>query len=618
MLNLVLNYLILIVGSVFLSLIFNKKIGKTFIVCIMSIIFILYFFGLFKILKYGVFFIEILSIVFTIYNVRTLIKEPEKFKKLIYSKELLIFTFAFFLLFLMHNGRMLTNWDEFSHWGDVVKAMYDINDFSTNPASMSFFQSYPPAVSLFQYFFVRLANSFNEYYLFIAYQIMAFSLYLPFIENVKSKKNMLVSVVIMFLLPLILYNSYYNTIYVDAILGLFFCYTSFNILFNYEKDNFFIFNITLSCFILVLLKDAGLFLVILAIIFFIIKLIVNNSSCLKKINFRKIIKIKNFNLKHLLRNKEFLILLLMIMSVILAKVTWNYSISSNNSPVSFDTNFKLNDIIGLLTTNSGGYRVSVIKNFIVALYSKIFIQKIVNLNFIHLVLIFVLFIYYVIKVRIVKNKINFVLLLLGLFVYTMGLLLIYCFNFSEYEALNLASFERYLSIYFIAILFVVCMIMISNNKNVFLLLIIMLFFTPFENLMVLGVDNTISKRNTYVEHVENINNKVNSQSKVYLIIQNTTGYDYWVMRYSLRPMRINDNFSWSIGSSYYDGDIWTKRIDTKTWINQLIDENYEYVYLFNVDNQFIDEFGVLFDSIENVKNNSLFRINYDKMLLELV
>ena len=160
MLNLILIYLILLSGSIFLALVFNKKIGKTFILYIISIIFILYIFGLFKILKFGVYFIEILSFLLMIFNLIIFFKKRQKFKELIFGKELIIFTFFYGFLIILHRGRLFTVWDEFSHWGDVVRAMFDINDFATNPNSLSTFKSYPPAISLFQYFFVRV-----EYYI---------------------------------------------------------------------------------------------------------------------------------------------------------------------------------------------------------------------------------------------------------------------------------------------------------------------------------------------------------------------------------------------------------------------------------------------------------------------
>ena len=163
--NIILAFLIIQILSVFYSIKLKKSIGKTFILSIMSIIFILYIFGMFFSLIWGVYFIKLLTAITFIYEIIYIKKEWKCVKKYIFNKDNLIFTTLFIILIIIHKGRMLSSWDEFSHWGDVVKAMFTINDFSTSPKSLSMFQSYPPAMSLFQYFFMKLGNDFIEYQL---------------------------------------------------------------------------------------------------------------------------------------------------------------------------------------------------------------------------------------------------------------------------------------------------------------------------------------------------------------------------------------------------------------------------------------------------------------------
>ena len=48
---------------------------------------------------------------------------------------------------------MIAEWDEFSHWGSVVKSMFLTNGLSVKEGSSLMFKSYPPAISIFEYFF---------------------------------------------------------------------------------------------------------------------------------------------------------------------------------------------------------------------------------------------------------------------------------------------------------------------------------------------------------------------------------------------------------------------------------------------------------------------------------
>ena len=115
-----------------------------------------------------------------------------------------------------------------------------------------------------------------------------------------------------------------------------------------------------------------------------------------------------------------------------------------------------------------------------------------------------------------------------------------------------------------------------------------------------------------------IKSKLSKNSNIYLVIQNSVGYDFWVMRYSLRPNQVNTKYDWSVGEPYYDGDIWTKNKSAQTFFNDLVVGEFDYVYLFKVDDKFKNKYGLLFDKEENIKNYALFRVNYDTMLLELV
>lgn len=64
-----------------------------------------------------------------------------------------------------------SSWDEFSHWGTVIRVIYEANSFHLSPNPL-YFQDYPPGLALFSYHVQQLsgyseANSYFSYSLLI-------------------------------------------------------------------------------------------------------------------------------------------------------------------------------------------------------------------------------------------------------------------------------------------------------------------------------------------------------------------------------------------------------------------------------------------------------------------
>lgn len=156
----------------------------------MSIGMLLFFFGMIKLLRIGVYAILALSLLAVIYTAIYCTKKnswSEVFHNTL-TPVGVIFIICYFALCYFNSGWLASSWDEFSHWADVVKAITYVNDFNTNPLAHSMFQSYPPAMALFQYFFQVLfqlldtPGGFSEWRLLFAYQLYVVALILPFIS----------------------------------------------------------------------------------------------------------------------------------------------------------------------------------------------------------------------------------------------------------------------------------------------------------------------------------------------------------------------------------------------------------------------------------------------------
>ena len=135
------------------------------------------------------------------------------------------------------------------------------------------------------------------------------------------------------------------------------------------------------------------------------------------------------------------------------------------------------------------------------------------------------------------------------------------------------------------------------------------------------IQSTIDSRAKFDVFKKLLNTNVQENEKVYFIATNTNGQDYYIAKYEATPIKFNP-YAWSIGDEAYSNeDIWTVIIPVSQWKQELID-NYEYVYLHNVDEKFIELYGSLFsDGKENIKNNQLYRVNKTEeteTILELV
>ena len=100
------------------------------------------------------------------------------------------------------------------------------------------------------------------------------------------------------------------------------------------------------------------------------------------------------------------------------------------------------------------------------------------------------------------------------------------------------------------------------------------------------------------------------KDRVYVISQNNYGLDYWVLRNIFTPVKINDNYTWSIGEPYNASDVFTTYKNIYSWSEDL--KQFDYVYLFRVDDAFREQFGELFDNPQDIQNDTMFTVSFDE------
>lgn len=605
------NYLFVILVFLILNFIVSYllkiKIQKILPVTNFIIIIVLYLCGvIFSNLFIGIMIIAI-SCCYAIYKFFILEKHDKQVMKKLYTSTGVLYFFIIITFAITFSSKMkFVNWDEFSHWGLVVKNMYALDKFGNVAEATTLFKGYPPAMALFQYFMVVCFGEFNEGIIYSSNIYFQLSLFSFLVKSRNKITNSIISFTFVVLSLIFISLGAYTSIYVDLTLGTLSAYILCYGLNGKKYDSKKIITLSTALFVLSLVKATGFSLGIMISI----------------ILFCDIVIIKEIKLK----------IGYLILSSIIGKYSWDFytKIMSNFTGAWRGiSNFTFSKFCDFWINNKGiPYQFETKKNFINQLSQEIYTinigDSLIKLSFIKWVLIFVII--GIILCAFEKNierkrKLNVIagLFIIGI-IYTISLLNLYVFTFSEYEAIRLASFSRYLETFIMFNFIVLCCLIFEKvyririNKQIKVILYIFILGSTFYNFKKLvnvyhiKRERTIQISKKWIEGIE-------ANSKIYFIAQNTNGYEYWIARYELTPYHLNQGFgSWSIGQKYNEGDIWTLQYTDDNFKNEL--KKYNYIYFYKIDDKFLKEFESLFKNY-NIKNNEIYKINIIKNEIEL-
>lgn len=628
MITLLLWFGILSSGGALGAAICKKKYEEMLPITASVLVLLLFLCGIMGILKVGAVLVCILGaavyVCAGIWVVRK--KNFGEFVKNFFSPGFLIFTILFLFVCYFNFGKLADSWDEFSHWADIVKVMATLDTYGTNPEAYSLCQSYPPGMSLFQYFLQKLSawtgGGFTEWQLYVAYQVLVLIFMLPFVKNlhIKQPLAMLVSMAIIFICPLLFYQSIYAAMYIDPFLGVLSGSGLATVFLCKERDAFYSLRVLLTCAMLVLAKDAGmLFAVFLGGAYVLDMLFIGREEEIAWER-RKL--------------QEYSSILYAILAIGVPRWLWSLHLKLTHAKVSFTTRVDISQLLDVIFKRDHTYRRWLWGEY----YRKLITQTIslgdTNIRLSYLMLLFLLLSLFLIlglpyrKDEIYPKKSILLVWTMGIqfAVYIIGLCVTYMFKFSEYEATNFASFDRYINIVFLAAWIVCAMVLVDllqkvkKEENVFAMgvLSVIVVISPmgqvYNYATRAAVTASIQTRSAYAPMVQEIEEHVEERSHIYFVSQEDNGFDYWVVRYSARP-NIFSSGNWSIGESFYSGDIWTQDMTADEWQAILLD-GYDYVALYRVNDYFLQNFSGLFEDELTIENNSLYKVNKESGLLE--
>lgn len=618
-------YLFLLNSAFFYSKFFEKRIEQTIFLSFLLKILILYLSGLVGTFKIGLYIIYIFNIIYFIKNIFEIFKNKIKMKEVFETSGIIIFTFLYAFCVIISNERIASVWDEFTHWALVVKNMFYLNNLAIGGDSTVVATSYLSGTSIFQYFIMKLYGTFNEGIMYLGQNLLLISIILPIFRNFSLKSfkslNIYITLFITLFLCSLSYWNLYTSLYVDCMLG----YSFFNFIYSYytlEDGKFKFIQLLCSSIFIIFVKDFGLILFLLGIFIITIdKIFIKN-----KFNIKKTIKLL----------KEPLIYLI---SGLFIKITWLMYVSNHTDATINKTSTGLLKTILMLPklVNNDSWQETTIKNFINETYYGNIIYFMIRISYIGIIVLFMLLMYNLYKKDKLDNEnikksykwLTFSLVI-GAFGYAFTLLICYLGVFGADEAVKIASYSRYMNSYVVALIMISVYLLLfkyrkdSNEIQKICLICLFVLISSMEPQSIysitIGLNSGKNKNyeliNKYKTDEEKIMKTVKKNERIYIISTNTDGFDYWVLRYVFTPNKTNlENVGWSLGKKYSESDIYTKDIQSQEWMKILID-NYDYVYLYKVDEKFSKSYQVLFN--ENVTNRQLYKIDKKNKRLILV
>lgn len=391
--------------------------GIIIVLYIASLLGLLYFFGLI-LPRIGL----LLAVYFVI----------EKWQRnSIVLKKLNIITLSFLAYSLLLGITLLQSrllhYDNFSHWGLIVKYLFTQQSLPNVHSDIIGFSSYPVGTSLWCYYFVNFIG-FNEGVMIFAQFCLIISCLYAMVAVIKDKNNVLTFAIIFLIISLF---NYFNTairmnnLLVDFVLPLV-TLAAISGIFVYKNNMYVLATITviLTGF-LGIIKNNGIFFVIIVLLYFLITVLIYKEqywTVFKK--FRLIIT------TILLSMAPYISWLLHI------KYTFGHQISKHEVSVA-----AYRDIYESKTSEIVSHIIQKFWHHILSL-STLPTQGVILINLLFIVTIISL---YMIKHK--ENRLVSGLLITNVIIilYYIGILLMFIFSMPNKEALSLAGFDRYAS-----------------------------------------------------------------------------------------------------------------------------------------------------------------------------
>ena len=609
-------YLLLFLASLYGLMILLKKwlsipyaqIPFVTIISLMSVLYVAGLFGLVLHVSYLVFLTGLGCFVLSLYN------KPWTFCRRLADNHSLLPLATFGVLYLISwfiwKNITFSMWDEFG-WGLYTKIITTHDSLIAGYNDISG-ADYPRITAILQYYFILFlrGGDFHEGTVIFAQTIIFLSAVPVFLNFRKYNLFLLILIACCFYCLFCLFVLPICLIYNDSVLGLCWGMSVILYLINRKQDKAMLIITSISLFSMVQVKPIGivfafftLFIVAIDEAFFFSKL---PPAKLKK-------------------------LCVLIAVVLISHGSWS-AFKSYSGITHSPFTFNLEEIYRSLS-DPKDYQKTTAENFLYSLiytggeqHKDRFIGRFAHpfafLNFslspLGWALIFAIFMSLCCLIGNTSQKIFqqrsrhitlTICLIAVLLMYTCLLLFLFLTTFSEYEAVRLASFDRYLGTVYLGI-FLVLFFLCHRQKNkglLFAFIVLIFLFTP------ISVVTTSVSRHRSIEDfygkvdpvIEKI--KKDRESKTLVIDQGGNRYIQVIFHYRAFPLNTSTSWSSVHTEGRDDWGLWQQIVSAKQFGQQL--REYDYLIVWN-DTEFWERYG---DAVKQSELKAVWALNNDRL-----
>lgn len=580
-------FLIIMTISISIKFLLKKRIEEVIPISVVLITIIIFIVGIFNNLKLGVYLVEIFSILSIIFNIKCFYKAKKEKKlintiKEIFTPGLLIYIILYIICISINKDRLFDDYDEYNHWGLILKNMFYYNGYGTLSNSRVTFNEYPPFTACFSYLLLNIKGTYIEELAIVAQNLLYLSFIIPITNNIKFslkleniKKTILILAFII-ITPLIYFHAFFSNILVDGLLGILF---GIGLYIIYQNTNELLYkNIILTCILIAicLIKSIGIFFCLIIII----------------INLIYLIKSKN--------TKEIKLFLKLLIIPLILITTWFIKVRISNQGTEWNykdaVNFEYHQ------KNDKTIKEKFKKSFFET--ADITTRQLTLFTVILILIIYSCYTYSIVDIKDKKKYKYFIIAhSLGIIIFMLGLLWMYLTLFIEEEATILACYWRYTSTVMISWT-MFNNIIISKHKNSLLsfviLLLIFSWFCPTKILKERFIErekNTTAIKEAHKEFltIEKYS-EIIKDDKVYFVSKLMNPFIMKINKYNFFDINIgNDNADLSCS--------------VESFANILKEEKYKYVYIYKVFFDFELNYQSIFE--DPIIEDSLYKVTYD-------
>ncbi len=623
----VLSLLLISAGCVYAAARFSLCYEEALPLSLVGIVLFLFVFGLFGLLDIGVYALLLVSLLLYASVWRLSAGQWRTIREKVFRPAALLFFLGYAVLLYLNYGRLPYLIDEMTHWADSVKVMYYAGMLYSAPQAAVSFPSYPPGMALFEYLFLRLFDlvsgkpCFAEWVMYVAYQSFLLSFLFPFLRSLDFRKPLraFLAFILVVLCPLMMDGSApYSSLYIDPFLCACFGGALAAIFTEPQKDRLsYDLFIYAACAMLMLVKPAGLLLAFLLFVVYTAEFLLRCAD--RKLRMLRIAAASGSFLLPLglwslrkridgvtqsFSSKEGTVDFRLVMNLVFHREgeTWQQVVHDDYYTRLFSDTVRIK---GLQCPYWVLFAVSVLGLFLLVClmcrrYDLLQSSRILVLPALTLIAI----------------------------VYYVGLCYTYIFQFGWWEAIVLASLNRYIGIVLYAVYTAAMLALVrffTETENGMLslcaALAVFFLFSPFGRALDVVRRTAMDEIDPLYLNYREINALLAEETngdpvRLDIISQGSRGGRYYPLRYIMRPNTIVPYGEWYLGPSPgkgWESDLNDRMSSADEWCAELRD-HYDYVYIIQLDDYFLSHYNELFAEGSEPKSQSLYRFDGQKLI----